>query len=343
MSSGKNEVQYVRLGKTGLRVSVPILGCMGFGSDQWQPWVLNEDKALPLLKAAWDRGVTTLDTANMYSNGESERVIGKFIQTYDIPREKLVIMTKCRHIVGDNLNMFTPAVPNLENTRDYVNQSRLSRAGIFNQVEKSLERLGTTYIDLLQVHRADPETPAEETMCALNDLVRIGKVRYLGASSMWTWQFAEYNHVAEKNGWAQFISMQNTYNLLYREEEREMIPYCLHKGIGLIPWGPLAHGYLARPAGSEKTFRESTSRVHTSTSETDKKIISRVEALAKKHNVPMAQIAIAWVMNKISSPIIGITSPERLEDAILGDFKLSEEETKSLEELYMVRKVYGHM
>ncbi|KAG8889330.1 hypothetical protein FRB98_004947 [Tulasnella sp. 332] len=338
-----NEVKYVRLGKTGLRVSVPILGCMGFGSDQWQPWVLNEDKALPLLKTAWDRGVTTLDTANMYSNGESERIIGKFIQVYNIPREKLVIMTKCRFLVGENLRVLAPAMLNLENTRDHVNQSRLSRAAILNQVEKSLERLRTTYIDLLQVHRADPETPAEETMCALNDLVRSGKVRYLGASSMWTWQLAEYNHVAEKNGWAQFVSMQNTYNLLYREEEREMIPYCLHKGIGLIPWSPLAHGYLARPASSEKTFRESTSKVPMSASETDKKIITRVEALAKKHNVPMAQIAIAWIMNKVSSPTIGITSPERLEDAILGDLKLSEEEIKSLEELYVVRKVHGHI
>ncbi|KAG8852954.1 hypothetical protein FRB96_008473 [Tulasnella sp. 330] len=342
-TSEKSPVRYVRLGKTGLRVSVPILGCMSFGSDKWQSWVINEDKALPLLKAAWDRGVTTLDTANVYSNGESERIIAKFMKINKIPREKLVILSKCNFLVADDPGVNT-VFTNLTNHRDYVNQSKLSRTAIFNQVEKSLERLETTYIDLLQIHRYDPDTPAEETMCALNDLVRSGKVRYIGASSMWTWQFAEYNNVAEKHGWTQFVSMQGQYNLMYREEEREMIPYCLYKGIGLIPYAPLARGHLARPLNREsKTIREETSAVTHTVTEADKEIITRVEALAKKYNVPMAQIAVAWTMKKISSPIIGMSSPARLEDAIIGDLTLTAEEIKSLEEPYVARKVAGHV
>ncbi|KAG8852957.1 hypothetical protein FRB96_008476 [Tulasnella sp. 330] len=325
-SSDKTTVKYVRLGNTGLRVSVPIVGCMSFGDAGWQ--------ALPLLKAAWDRGVNTLDTANVYSNGLSERIVAKFMKLNKIPREKLVIMTKCFFLVGDDTGVFTGHHPEMEHTKDYVNQSKLSRAAIFNAVEKSLERLETSYIDLLQIHRYDSETPAEETMCALNDLVRSGKVRYIGASSMWAWQFAEYNNVAEKHGWTQFVSMQNQYNLLYREEEREMIPYCLHKGIGLIPYAPLARGHLARPLSEEKTLREQTSKVKHNVLDSDKEIIRRVEGLAKKYNVPMAQISIAWAMNKISSPIIGMSSPARLEDAILGDLKLTPDEIKPLEEPY---------
>ncbi|KAG8979302.1 hypothetical protein FRB94_012545 [Tulasnella sp. JGI-2019a] len=341
-TSEKPSVKYVRLGKSGLRVSVPIVGCMSFGTSELAPWVLNEDKALPILKAAWDRGVNTLDTANGYCNGESERIIGKFMKTYNIPREKLVIMTKCWQIVGEQLTLPAFAQPHLADTRDYVNQSRLSRAAIFNQVEKSLERLGTSYIDLLQIHRFDPNTTPEETMCALNDLVRSGKVRYIGASSMWTWQFAEYNNVAEKHGWTQFVSMQNHYNLLDREEEREMIPYCLHKGIGLVPYAPLAQGFLARPLATE-TLRSTNLFVKQVITNADKETINRVEALAKKYNVSMAQIAIAWTLTKISSPIIGINSPERLEDAIVGDLKLTPGEIKSLEEPYTVKKVTRHV
>ncbi|KAG9013932.1 hypothetical protein FRB95_011847 [Tulasnella sp. JGI-2019a] len=344
-TSEKPSVKYVRLGKSGLRVSVPIVGCMSFGSSDWQPWVINEDKALPLLKAAWDRGVTTLDTANVYSNGESERIIAKFIKTYNIPREKLVILTKCNFLVGENgVHTITPESAHLPNTRDYVNQSKLSRTAIFNQVEKSLERLETSYIDLLQIHRFDPDTTPEETMCALNDLVRSGKVRYIGASSMWTWQFAEYNNVAEKHGWTQFVSMQNQYSLLYREEEREMIPYCLHKGIGLIPYSPLARGHLARPLNvEEKTLREQTALFKHHVTDADKEVINRVETLAKKYNVPMAQISIAWTLTRVSSPIIGMSSPERLEDAIIGDLKLTPEEIKSLEEPYIVKRIAGHV
>ncbi|KAG8849849.1 hypothetical protein FRB96_000594 [Tulasnella sp. 330] len=313
-ASEKPPVKYVRLGKTGLRISIPIVGCMSFGSSEWQEWVINEDKALPLLKAAWDRGVTTFDTANVYSNGRSEEILAKFMKMNNIPREKVVIFTKCHFPVGEAPNLYMSKHPELINTRDYVNQSGLSRAAIFNAVEKSLERLETSYIDLYQIHRYDPNTPAEETMSALNDLVRSGKVRYIGASSMFAWQFAEYNHAAEKNGWSQFVSMQNHYHLLYREEEREMIPYCLHK---------------------DRVLQEDDS-------DSDKEIINRVEELAKKYNVPMAQIAMAWILTKVSSPIIGMSSPTRLEDAILSDLTLTPEEIKSLEAPYAVKKIEGH-
>jgi len=349
MSTDKAEkpvVQYVRLGKSGLRVSVPIVGCMSFGSSEWQDWVVNEDKAIGLLKAAWDRGVTTLDTANVYSNGESEKVIAKFIKKYNIPREKLVIMSKCFFLVGATPALNTITRPELAKERDYVNQSGLSRTAIFNAVQASLERLETDYIDLLQIHRFDYNTPPEETMCALNDLVRSGKVRYIGASSMWAWQFSLYNHVAEKNGWTEFVSMQNHYNMCYREEEREMIPYCKYKGIGIIPYAPLMQGNLARPLDPSKHDKEKTSREHTSVvkrvpNETDRTIISRVEELAEKKGVPMAQITIAWTMSKIDSPIIGMSSAQRLEEAIPIGVTLTEEEIKYLEEPYKPKPMAG--
>ena len=223
MSQGNEErpqVEYRRLGKSGLRVSVPIVGAMSFGSSKWLPWVIDEDKALELLKAAWDRGVTTIDTANMYSNGESARVIGRFIKKYNIPRHRILILTKCYFVTHDNIGERTFGRTELLDQRDYVNQAGLSRAAIFNQVNASLERLDTPYIDLLQIHRFDPETPIKETMQALHDLVISGKVRYIGASSMRAWQFAEMNAVAEKYGYTQFVSMQSEYSLLYREDVR---------------------------------------------------------------------------------------------------------------------------
>ncbi|EJD03438.1 Aldo/keto reductase [Fomitiporia mediterranea MF3/22] len=334
MSTGKTEttqppVEYRRLGNSGLRVSVPILGAMSFGSSKWLPWVINEDEALPLLKAAWDRGVTTIDTANVYSNGYSERIIGKFLKQYQIPRHRVLIFTKCYSLVHEDPGTRTILYPELKNTRDYVNQSGLSRAAIFNQVEDSLERLGTSYIDLLQIHRYDPNTPPEETMKALHDLVQSGKVRYIGASSMRAWQFSELNHVAEKNGWTKFISMQNEYSLLYREEEREMIPYCKAHGIGLIPWGPLQAGSLAAPISTSTTRRESRD---TKYSEADKAIIERVEEVANKRGWTMAQTALAWINSKVSSPIVGISSPERLEASIITGKELTEDEIKYLEE-----------
>lgn len=221
--STRPQVEYRRLGNSGLRVSVPIFGAMSLGSSKWggraeSSWVLDEDKAVELLKAAWDRGITTFDTANMYSNGESERVIGRFLKKYDIPRNRVVILTKCFFSVHDNIEELTPMQPQLRDHRDYVNNCGLSRTAIFNQVEASLKRLDTPYIDLLQIHRLDPNTPIEETMRALHDLVATGKVRYIGSSAMRAWQFSDMNAVAERNGWTKFVSMQNEYSLLYREE-----------------------------------------------------------------------------------------------------------------------------
>ncbi|KZO96985.1 Aldo/keto reductase [Calocera viscosa TUFC12733] len=362
------QVEYRRLGKSGLRVSVPILGAMSFGSEKWMPWVLNEDKALPILKAAWDLGVNTWDTANVYSNGESERIIAKAIKKYNIPRSKLVILTKCHGLVHEDPGVRTVVQqPNLKNTRDYLNMSGLSRQAIFQQVEASLKRLDTEYIDLLQIHRVDMNTPFEETMCALNDLVRSGKVRYIGASSMWAWQFAEYQKVAEKNGWAKFVSMQNRYSLMYREEEREMNKYCDFAGIGLIPYFPLEGGELARPLSetslraeffkksdyqTEKTDvdKEIINRVEKiakprylmQKTDADKEIINRVEKIAKVKGWKMSQVAQAWIKTKVSSPIIGFSSATRVEEAIIPDKKLTEEEIKYLEEPYVPKPILGH-
>lgn len=232
---------YKRLGKSGLRVSVPILGAMSFGDAAWQPWILDGEASLPLLKAAYDKGINTWDTANIYSNGVSEKIIGKAIKKYNIPREKIVILSKCFAYVGEEPGIKTMTYgQRISESPDYVNQGGLSRAAIFNAVNASLKRLDLEYLDLLQIHRFDPNTPIEETMEALHDLIKAGKVRYIGASSMWTYQFCMMQACADKNGWTKFISMQNQYSLLYREEEREMNKYCDATGVGLIPWAPLA-------------------------------------------------------------------------------------------------------
>ncbi|KAJ7797743.1 NADP-dependent oxidoreductase domain-containing protein [Mycena olivaceomarginata] len=325
---------YKRLGSAGLRVSVPIIGCMSFGSTKSRAWVLDEEPSHEVLKAAWDRGLTTWDTANVYCNGESEKVIGTFLKKYNIPRHKIIIATKVHGLVTDDIALYGFQHPELKEQRDYVNQDGLSRAGIFNAVDASLKRLGIEYIDLLQIHRFDPNTPIEETMRALHDLVLSGKVRYIGASSMRTWRFSEMNHIAEKNGWTKFVSMQNEYSLLYREEEREMIPYCKAHGIGIIPWGPLAAGALARPLGT--VFESKYSDI-------DKTIIGRVEELAKKKGCTMSQIALTWVQMKIDSPIVGISSVERLDQSIVKDVELTAEEVKYLEEPYVPKAVRGHV
>lgn len=232
----ESKAEYKKLGKSGLRVSVPILGAMSIGSSKWQPWVIEEEESLRLLKAAWDRGVSTWDTANVYSNGVSEELVGKAIKKYNLPREKLVILTKCYGYVGEDAGLRTINYGSeLPQLKDYTNHGGLSRQAIFNAVNASLKRLDMDYIDLLQIHRFDPHTPQEETMEALHDLVKSGKVRYIGASSMWAVQFAQMQFTAEKHGWTKFISMQNHYNLLYREEEREMNRFCNDTGVGLIP------------------------------------------------------------------------------------------------------------
>ncbi|KAH8813717.1 Aldo/keto reductase [Flagelloscypha sp. PMI_526] len=332
MSSTTPQVFYRRLGSSGLRVSVPIFGAMGLGSKQWASIVTEGDEALAVLKAAWDHGINTFDTANSYSNGVSEQLIGQFIKKYNIPRNKVLILSKCWFLaLPDNLSIRAPP-------RDNVNQAGLSRAAIFNQVEASLERLGTTYIDLYQIHRLDPNTPVEETMKALHDLVQMGKVRYIGASSMRVWQFALMNQVAEKHGWTKFSSMQNEYSLLYREEEREMIPYCKYHGIGIIPYSPLAGGPLARPLTAPTTARfemmQKIPAVAMNFTPSVESIINRVEELAEKKGWTMSQVALAWVVAKIDAPIVGLGTVKRVEETILekGKFELSEEEMKYLEE-----------
>jgi aryl-alcohol dehydrogenase-like predicted oxidoreductase len=317
---------------------------MSFGSSKWGAWILDEEPALQIMKAAWDLGINTIDTANLYSNGESERIVAKFIKEYQIPRHQIVVATKCFGLVASDPSIHIHSVPGLDKTREYINQRGLSRAAIFNAVEASLARLETPYIDLLQIHRYDSTVPAEETMKALHDLIESGKVRYIGASSMRCWQFAHLNEVASKNGWTKFISMQNEYSLLYREEEREMLAYCKFNGIGVIPWAPLASGTLARPIGTE-TVRVEASRgtaFEKKFSEADEAIIGRVEELANKKGVKMGQIALAWVGRKVVSPIVGVNSVERLEESIVSDIKLTPEEMAYLEEPYVPKVVRGH-
>lgn len=341
--------EYRRLGKSGLRVSVPILGAMSFGSKEWQPWVIEEDEALPLLKAAYDKGLNTWDTANVYSNGESEVVIAKAIKKYQIPRNKLVILTKCYGYVGEE-----PGVrgvlygQTIAESKDYVNRGGLSRVAIFEAVNASLKRLDMDYIDLLQIHRHDPHTPMEETMEALHDLVKMGKVHYIGASSMWAYQFAMYQFVAEKNGWTKFVSMQNHYNLLYREEEREMNAFCNETGVGLIPWAPLCRGHLARPPSAfGSTIRSEGEKTNpsftTGHAESDHKIIKRVQELAEKHGWKMSHVALAWINKRVASPIIGFSSVARMDEALDARGKdLTDEEVKYLEEPYIPRPIQGH-
>ncbi|PNS21505.1 Versiconal hemiacetal acetate reductase [Sphaceloma murrayae] len=347
-----NKTKYRRLGSSGLRVSVPILGAMSFGDPAWIDWVLGEEEGLPLLKAAYDKGLNTWDTANVYSNGRSEEIIGKALKKYDIPRDKVVILSKCYGYVGDEPGTRTIMYgEKIADHKDYVNRGGLSRSAIFKAVDASLKRLDTPYMDLLQIHRFDASTPIEETMKALHDLVQSGKVHYIGASSMWTWQFVMMQAVAEKNGWTKFISMQNHYSLLYREEEREMNAYCNATGVGLIPWSPLCRGYLARPSSSQRGTARSDGEAKSKmsmfkdlgSSDTDIKIIDRVEELAKKKNVKMSQVALAWINKRVTSPIVGFSKAERIEEALdANKVELTEEEEKYLEELYRPRSISGH-
>ncbi|KAG2039329.1 NADP-dependent oxidoreductase domain-containing protein [Suillus americanus] len=341
-----SKVQYHSLGKSGLKVSVPILGAMSFGTSKWAPWVLDEEPSIEIMKAAWNLGINTIDTANIYSNGKSERLIAKFIEKYNIPRPQIVIATKCNGLVVNDLPTHQRhLLPDFKKLPEYVNQSGLSRTAIFNAVGASLARLETSYIDLLQIHRFDPSVTPGETMKALHDLVQSGKVRYIGASSMRCWQFAMLNDVAARNGWTTFVSMQDEYSLLYREEEREMLAYCKHNGIGVIPWAPLASGMLARPVGTETT--RSNSRKGTISekklSSADVTIINRVEELAKKKNCKMSQIALAWVASKVSSPIVGISSIQRLQESIIEEIELTPEEIKHLEDPYEPKAIRGHL
>ncbi|KAK7984777.1 Aldo-keto reductase dtxS3 [Apiospora saccharicola] len=348
-SVANTKCEYRQLGRSGLRVSVPIFGCMSIGDNKALSWAVGEDEALPLLKAAYDRGINTWDTANVYSQGVSEIIVGKAIKKYNIPREKVIIMTKCFWGVGEE-----PEVRHFvhreafEKSKDYVNQYHLSRAAIFNQVNASLKRLDMDYIDVLQIHRFDYNTPLEETMKALHDLVESGKVRYIGASSMYATCFARMQFTAEKNGWTKFVSMQNHYNLLYREEEREMNRFCNDTGVGLIPWAPLCRGHLARPPSNfgntdrSKIEKESSPGSH-GTVEPDLTIISRVQEIAKKRDWTMSNVALAWINKRVSSPIIGFSNINRIDEALSARGKtLSDEEELYLEELYQPKPITGH-
>ncbi|KAI1800113.1 Aldo/keto reductase [Daldinia bambusicola] len=343
-SLDNTKVDYVRLGSSGLRISSPILGAMSLGTDKWMPWVLDEEKSLEILKVAYDRGINTWDTANAYSNGFSEEVIGKALKKYSIPREKVLILTKCYLHVGEEVDMFTPFFWDAHGkSKDYVNQGGLSRAAIFNAVEASLKRLDTSYIDLYQIHRFDSTTPIEETMKALHDLVQSGKVRYIGASSMWATQFARMQAVAERNGWTKFISMQNYYHLCYREEEREMNRFCKDTGVGIIPYSPNFGGKLARPLGQDDSARAKMGNIMGQGLRPDEEeIIRRVEKLANEKGWNMSNVNLAWHNTKGTVPIVGFNSIARIDEACDSRGKtLTAEELKFLEEPYVPKPIFG--
>jgi len=321
-------MDYVRLGTTGLKVSRLCLGCMSYGSRSWRDWVLDEAAARPFIREALDGGINFFDTANVYSLGASEQVLGNILKGFAVKREDLVIATKVHSKMGEG-----------------PNEKGLSRKHIMDSIDASLKRLGTDYVDLYQIHRWDYETPIEETLEALNDLVRAGKVRYLGASSMWAWEFSKALYLAEANGWTKFVSMQDHYNLLNREEEREMLPLCLDQGVGVIPWSPLARGRLARP-WDEVTERSQRDAFGSTLYDeaTDRVIVDRVAEVAGARGVPMAQVATAWMLSRpaVTAPIIGATKPRHIDDAVAAvDLVLSDDEIARLEEPYRPHAVAG--
>jgi aryl-alcohol dehydrogenase-like predicted oxidoreductase len=324
-------MEYVKLGNTGLDVSRLCLGCMSFGvAERWvHPWVLDEERSRPIIKKALELGINFFDTANVYSDGTSEEIIGRVLKDY-ANRDEIVLATKVHFRMHQG-----------------PNGAGLSRKAIMSEIDKSLKRLGTDYVDLYQIHRWDYTTPIEETMEALHDVVKAGKARYIGASAMYAWQFQKALHVAEKNGWTRFVSMQNHLNLIYREEEREMLPLCKEEKIGVIPYSPLASGRLTRD-WSETTHRSETDQVQKSkydaTANTDRLIVERVAAIAEKYGVPRAQIAVAWLLQKepVTAPIIGATKMTHLEDAAAAlSITLTPEEVASLEEPYVPHPVVG--
>lgn len=324
-------MEYVKLGNTGLDVSRICLGCMSFGDSQkWiHSWVLNEEDSRKIIKKALDLGINFFDTANVYGLGASEEILGRALKDY-ASRDEIVIATKIS-----------------EKMSDKPNGQGLSRKAIMQEVEHCLERLQTDYIDILYIHRWDYHTPIEETMCALNDLVRSGKVHYLGASSMYAWQFQKAQYVAEKNGWTKFSVMQGHYNLLYREEEREMNPFCLDSGVALVPYSPLAAGRLTRDWNSDsKRFQEDqiAKRKYDITQDSDQIIVERVAQIAQKYNVSRSQIAVAWLWQKgVTAPIVGITKEKYLDDFVDAfHVQLSEDDIKYLEEAYVPHNIVGH-
>lgn len=326
-------MDYRRLGASGMKVSRICLGCMGFGdARRWiHNWVLDEENSRPIIKKALELGINFFDTANVYSIGASEEILGRALKDF-ARRDEVVIATKVHGKMSD-----TP------------NGGGLSRKAIMNEIDNSLKRLGTEYVDLYQIHRWDYETPLEETMEALNDIVRAGKARYIGASAMWTWQFQKALHISEKHGWARFVSMQNHLNLIYREEEREMLPLCREEGIGVIAYSPLASGRLTRDSASEATQRAQNDQIakskYDATAETDQQVIERVAELARQYNLPRAHIALAWLLQKapVTAPIIGATKISHLEDAVGAlSVRLTQENITYLEEPYTPHRIVGH-
>src|SRR5450631_3276713 len=325
-------MQYVNLGATGLRVSRVCLGMMSFGNDSDRAWVLDEDAAEPIVRAAVEGGVTFFDTADIYSAGASEVVTGRLLGKL-LSREEVVGAPK----------VFMPMTPG-------ENGGGLSRKHVLSAIDASLERLGMDYVDLYQIHRWDSRTPIEETMEALHDVVRAGKARYIGASSMFAWQLAKAQHVADAHGWTRFVSMQPHYNLIYREEEREMIPLCLDQGVGVIPWSPLARGVLAgnrTRTGDKLTTRSDTDDFtnYLYSQPTDFDVVERVAEVAGERGVPAAQVALAWLLHKrgVTAPIVGATKPGHLEDALAAEaFALDDAEIARLEEPYVPHPVLGH-
>ncbi len=324
-------MDYVKLGHTGLDVSRICLGCMGFGvAERWiHPWVIDEEHSRPVIKKALELGINFFDTANVYSDGTSEEIVGRALNDY-ARRDEIVLATKVYSRMHEG-----------------PNGAGLSRKAIMSEIDKSLKRLGTDYVDLYQIHRWDYATPIEETMEALHDIVKAGKARYIGASAMYAWQFLKALHVAEKHGWTRFVSMQNHLNLIYREEEREMLPLCREERIGVIPYSPLASGRLTRDS-SEASLREQTDqtqrRKYDAMAGADQSIVQRVAELAKRHGVARSHIALAWLLQKapVTAPIIGATKGSHLDDAVAAlAIGLSPEEVALLEEPYVPHPVVG--
>ncbi len=324
-------MEYVNLGSTGLKVSRICLGCMTYGSRKWREWVLEEPESKPLIRQALEEGINFFDTADMYSVGGSEEILGRALKEFGPPRDRLVIATKVFNPMGDD-----------------PNQRGLSRKHIHHAIDDSLRRLQMDYVDLYQIHRFDPTTPMEETLEALADVVRAGKALYVGASSMWAWQLAKMLSLAGQRGWPRFVTMQNHYNLLYREEEREMIPLCRTEGIGVIPWSPLARGRLARSpqAGTVRSKTDEYAKsLYGGTAAADDKVITRVQDMAAAKGVPPARIGLAWLLHKpaVTAPIVGASKPQHIEDAVGAlSIKLTTEEIKALEESYVPHPVLGH-
>lgn len=322
-------MQYVKLGSTGLDVSRICLGCMTYGVPDRgaHEWTLDEDASRPLIRQALDAGITFFDTANVYSDGTSEEIVGRALRDF-ARRDEIVLATKVHGRM-----------------RPGPNGGGLSRKAILAELDHSLTRLGTDYVDLYQIHRYDPHTPVEETMQALHDVVRAGKVRYIGASSMYAWQFSKMQYTAERHGWTTFVSMQNHYNLLYREEEREMLPLCADQGVGVLPWSPLARGRLTRDWGT-RTDRSATDTFgSTLYLEGDHTIVDAVSRIAATRDVPRAQVALSWLLHQspVTAPIVGASKPRHLEDAVASvELRLTEKELEELEQPYAPHPVAGH-